>query len=1197
MATDIDPATTGSPSRPQRGADSGWAQWLAPIASLKLTVVLFAFSILLVFVGTLAQDKLTMWDVLERYFRTWIAWMPLDVWFPESFFPNMPEVPGVLPIPGGYLLGCLLGLNLAAAHLVRFKVQGKGRDLYWGTGLMALGGLITAAIVMVGNGANGLSEDPLLSWEAIWGTLRWGTAGLWVASVFWVLQSFGSNDRTLWVKIVGSISLGGVAFWLVAYGATSRFDNASLRILFQLGQGTLAGLVLLAGAWFVFRKRAGIVVIHLGVGLLMFGELLVSLNSVEEKMFIREGETISYTSESRFLEFQVIDRSSPDHDRVVTIPLHKLQSGDIFQHDDLPVDLQLVAFYKNSEVLPLKKSMQGYQPRVQNMKNLATTGIGLSWLVEEARQVGTNSELSDAPAAYVRLIPKDEGEVQTVLLAHLFGDARISLGRPADINETIRVGASTYDFALRYRRNYKPFQITLEDIRKEDYLGTNTVRDYSSYVVLNHAANNVANQRTRIWMNNPLRYDGKTFYQTGYHDLRDGTEATSLQIVTNVGWMIPYISCMLVVVGLLSHFSMTLSRFIDRQTRPSATQPAVELAKPRSWAAAAIIPAIAASLFLCFLVSPMRSKPTIVDGMNLDEFGKLPIVHGGRAKPIDTLARTALKVVSTKQTYTDTTIDTEDRMPAIKWFLDVVTRSPAADQHRVFYIPNFDVIELLGLQPRKRYTYSIDEFRDQLIALDEQVKIAKSTPNAQKSTFHLKTLETSQRIQRLLVLREAFTPMPFPDLPVANEENRAEAEATMREIIRLAMETEEYNKRLMQTQPPLVVPTAGKPTRWLPFGAAVNEAYVAQVMHGEQVDEQTLAWNNILSAYATGDADEFNREVREYQERLAMTPSSGVDNDRVQFETFYNRVQPFYWCMALYIFAFILNSVGWLGWYESFRRLSFWLLIFTLGLHTLAVVARIYISGRPPVTSLHSSALFIGWGGVLLCLVLERLYRLSIGNVVAAVFGFVSLFIAHNLAGEGDTFTVLQAVLDTQFWLATHVVTISLGYSTTFVAGGFATIYVLGSVFSNKITPEIGKTLIRMTYGVICFAIFFSFFGTVLGGLWADDSWGRFWGWDPKENGALIIVLWNALVLHARWGGMVRDRGFALLAIAGNICTVWSWFGVNELGIGLHAYGGFESSTKQTMALYVFSQLALVGLGLIPLKWWRSRNATSAAVA
>jgi hypothetical protein len=140
-----------------------------------------------------------------------------------------------------------------------------------------------------------------------------------------------------------------------------------------------------------------------------------------------------------------------------------------------------------------------------------------------------------------------------------------------------------------------------------------------------------------------------------------------------------------------------------------------------------------------------------------------------------------------------------------------------------------------------------------------------------------------------------------------------------------------------------------------------------------------------------------------------------------------------------------------------------------------------------------------------------------------------------------------------------------------------------------------GKSLNRMIYGIICFATLFSFVGTVLGGIWADQSWGRFWGWDPKENGALIIVLWNALVLHARWGGLIRERGLAVMAVAGNIVTSWSWFGVNMLGIGLHSYG-FTSAAFFWLSLFVVSQLLLIGLGWLPKPMWRSfqRPATGA---
>jgi len=134
---------------------------------------------------------------------------------------------------------------------------------------------------------------------------------------------------------------------------------------------------------------------------------------------------------------------------------------------------------------------------------------------------------------------------------------------------------------------------------------------------------------------------------------------------------------------------------------------------------------------------------------------------------------------------------------------------------------------------------------------------------------------------------------------------------------------------------------------------------------------------------------------------------------------------------------------------------------------------------------------------------------------------------------------------------------------------------------------DVGKALTKMVYGIVCFATLFSFTGTVLGGIWADQSWGRFWGWDPKENGALIIVLWNATILHARWGGMVRERGLMNMAVFGNIVTSFSWFGVNMLGIGLHSYGFMDAAFKWLMA-FVASQLFIIALGLVPQHLWVS---------
>jgi cytochrome c biogenesis factor len=150
-----------------------------------------------------------------------------------------------------------------------------------------------------------------------------------------------------------------------------------------------------------------------------------------------------------------------------------------------------------------------------------------------------------------------------------------------------------------------------------------------------------------------------------------------------------------------------------------------------------------------------------------------------------------------------------------------------------------------------------------------------------------------------------------------------------------------------------------------------------------------------------------------------------------------------------------------------------------------------------------------------------------------------------------------------------------------------AIIYILRGVCTRTLLEGTAKSLTRMVYGIVCFATLFSFVGTILGGIWADQSWGRFWGWDPKENGALLIVLWNAAILHARWGGLVKERGLMNMAVFGNIVTSWSWFGVNMLGVGLHAYGFMDAAFRWLM-LFIGSQVAIMALGMVPRHYWLS---------
>jgi cytochrome c-type biogenesis protein CcsB len=279
--------------------------------------------------------------------------------------------------------------------------------------------------------------------------------------------------------------------------------------------------------------------------------------------------------------------------------------------------------------------------------------------------------------------------------------------------------------------------------------------------------------------------------------------------------------------------------------------------------------------------------------------------------------------------------------------------------------------------------------------------------------------------------------------------------------------------------------------------------------------------------------------------------------------------------------------------------------------HTFTLIARMSIQGRPPVTNLYSSAIFIGWGCAGICLIVEWIYRNSLATVAGSVVAAATAgIIAHYLSLSGDTMEMMQAVLDTNFWLATHVTTMTLGYSATYIAGAVGLVYlglyvlppeaglkktvIIGGAGAKPM--ELGRVLGQIIYGVVCFATLLSFVGTVLGGIWADQSWGRFWGWDPKENGALLIVLWNAIILHARWGGYARERGTMAMAIFGNVITSFSWFGVNMLGVGLHSYG-FMDKAFWALSAFVASQLAIMVFALVPARFWSARRAEEPAPA
>ncbi len=1262
-------------SRSLMGAVRFWA-------SLKLTVVLFALAILLIFIGTLAQAAMDMWEVISLYFRAWISWIDVSVLFPRSWFPQTPVsamrmtvaigfvggglaaaaggllwrtkvwwwrallvgVAGaaigqaVLAIrsggfwfPGGATIGSLLAVNLLAAHLVRFKLQARGWRLAAGWAVIAAGAVTTWVVISSGHSTDGIQAVPIFSWSALWLWCKLALTGLTLLNIGMLVAMLAAGSRRiieLVLTVLSGVLLCGLTAWLWLAGDGAYLGDAGMRILWQLIQGGLAAAVILAGCILLFKRRGGLVLIHVGLALMMLGEWFVSWFAAEERMMIREGGSANFALDIRETELAIINRDySPTEEDVMAIPrsalLHSVQRGERVRDPSLPFDVRVVSYLKNSDLRRVKPSQD----------NPATAGQGLTWRAEAARP-NSGADASgqvDMASAYIELTDKTDGKTLGTRLVSQFLD-------PQQHAESVAVGDKTYDLALRFKQTYKPYTIQLIDVRKDDYIGTSTPKNYSSDVRLIDPTRNV-DRHVRIWMNNPLRYAGETFYQSGYNaDPRSGVETTTLQVVTNTGWMIPYVACMFVWFGMQTHFGGMLLRFLTRRdaelfptqtTEPSSTDPvspagesrarrerrhgrrAASRDASRARSGAVIFPSAIVLLFGGWLASQARPPRPPENDFDYALFGSIPVVDQGRVKPLDTLARTNLAKVSDRETYVDAA---GGRQPAVRWFLDIVARPDAAEQDRVFRIQNLEVLQMLGLERRPGFRYALGEIRSQpakLAEFDKELRATRETDTTQLSTYQRKLIELNNRFQTYLRLVNAFQPWDLPPIPSQAKSGEERSAALRTWISQVITGGEQAEQEMASIQAPLAVPllpstdSGGADGRahgaadrqWHAYATAYNRAFLQQML-GRTPNAAAMAWHGIFDAYRKNDARAFNGQVRDYLRLLKATPPEEYVPRKVVLEAYLNAFDPYTLCIGLYWTAFVLAACAWLGWSRPLNRAAFWLVFLAFCVHTIGLLGRIYISGRPPVTNLYSSAIFIAWCFALAGLALEAIFRLGICNVVAAVGGALTLMVAQGLGAGADTFTVMQAVLDTQFWLATHVVFITLGYAATFNAGLLGIIYIVMGVFTRALAAsETQKLLARMIYGVICFAALFSFAGTVLGGLWADDSWGRFWGWDPKENGALIIVLWSALILHALWDRMIGDRGLAVMAVAGNIVTAWSWFGVNELGVGLHSYG-FTEGVLLTLGAFVASQLGIMAIGMMPLSWWNSfRRARTPALA
>jgi len=292
------------------------------------------------------------------------------------------------------------------------------------------------------------------------------------------------------------------------------------------------------------KRKWGIVLIHLGVVLLLLGQLLTDLLSTESMMHIRNGGTKNYSEASMDFELAIIDTTDAATDQVVAIPSHRLQKRKDIRHPDLPFTGRVKTYFENSALR--EKPADGFIELKVTAGMGASPGTGIWW--RELPQATAMNERSE-PSGIVELLTPEKS-LGTYLVSSM-------LQRPQEFTYNQR----TYQMALRLIRHYKPFSLHLVEFKHDRYAGTEIPKNFSSRVRLQQPEKG-EDREVLIYMNNPLRYAGETFYQASF-DADD--QGTVLQVVHNPSWLTPYFSCVLVTMGMVLQFTTHLVRFASKR--------------------------------------------------------------------------------------------------------------------------------------------------------------------------------------------------------------------------------------------------------------------------------------------------------------------------------------------------------------------------------------------------------------------------------------------------------------------------------------------------------------------------------------------------------------------------------------------------------------------------------------------------------
>ena len=625
---------------------------------------------------------------------------------------------------------------------------------------------------------------------------------------------------------------------------------------------------------------------------------------------------------------------------------------------------------------------------------------------------------------------------------------------------------------------------------------------------------------------------------------------------------------------------------------------------------------LALIIAISFLILvPAAEATTTWDRETVSMFSHLPVQDSGRVKPLDTYASFTLMQLNGRRTCKN---PEDEKVRAIVWLIDCMFQPSVAEQYRIFRVENSEVLSAIGMQPRKKrdnYAYAeLLPVREQLMTLGMQFSekeerqrsaIEKETIGLainlrtfetltayaliSKKEFEISTVSTLTTLfpaQKTVRLSELLRKGPqvlaaYMELEHNTEENKAELAALTTFLNNLEVLTSDATT--MALFPPSV---NDESKTWLTPADLTMLAFSGNPM------DSYLDLLDGLEKLADSVADQaaFKEQAKTFTGAIIEIAKSRGEYEKIPLEVTFYRLNLFYRALVFYILGFLVVACTWL---RPQSRLLNRGAIAVVSLPTLLLLAgialRCVIRGRPPVTTLYETILFVTLVAVGIALFLEWVNGKGLAISIGSVLGVLGMFLAnkYEVSHGGDTMPAMVAVLDTNFWLALHVTTIAIGYGAGLFTAGMAHVFILGQLvgFRRK-RPEFYTDLTRMVYGALCFSFVFVCIGTVLGGIWANESWGRFWGWDPKENGALMICLWQLAIIHARLDGMIKHHGINITAVIGGIIIAFSWFGVNMLGVGLHSYGFTSSGYTALLNFYIIEAIVAV-LGVFVWFRWK----------